>query len=794
MKYGSIVSAAVGCLVSAASLNAQTTNPPPAAPSDALLKKAGIRPIGDWQVDPVETAELNQIFASALKAANSIPIGPDSGAQRHAVNNELRAELENFLTEHPGSAYGPGLHVLLGKEARSVCGYSLAMEHFQSAFDTASGSPDPTAISIALDAGAGLSKLLALTGQIVELDALEARALQIRAGRPLWGDWKAARELRAWVLKHPTEAYKCGLYCLDQLGRLTQPGQFLPKNITETDFSTNGYTAADLLSIAGSAGLRIHAAAFTDTNSIPVPCILHLRSQHFVLVREQRGAFYEVIDLVAYGPRWLTAPDIVAEATGCVLVSDAVPPAHSATLVPIDPVAAAGYRGRCHTPVPTDHNDNGPCTSCSTCPPGAGGGDPGGPGGPGSPGSPGGPGGPPGRGGPGPNRSSPVHGGPVRETRAPQQPQPIAYSSCPTCSGMPTWLVSEPYLNLWLIDQPMAYTPAYGPAVDLTLARCERPQQDAFVLYYWHGARLGDDAGRWSCSWLSFAELSSDGYEVDLMLPAGGWALFAFTNSSTVSTVNYQQNLWLEKQGPSAGSSPAGVTNLVLHYPDGSQTSYGVEDTNFSNITGVFYMTAKTDPMGVSATFAYDANYYLQKVTAADGAYFTLSFNDAFYADYVTAVTNSYGTSVELAYDSRYHIHLTNITDTAGISSIIDYVDQNGDPGDLVTPYGTTLFYNNDNSFGGASQGVFDRFEEITNATGTIEFYGQINGYTNTDWTNFASAQIPTNTPVGTLDKDSGQRQERNTFYWNAQQFTPYVGTSLASFNWPIFMQGRIRH
>jgi RHS repeat-associated protein len=35
---------------------------------------------------------------------------------------------------------------------------------------------------------------------------------------------------------------------------------------------------------------------------------------------------------------------------------------------------------------------------------------------------------------------------------------------------------------------------------------------------------------------------------------------------------------------------------------------------------------------------------------------------------------------------------------------------------------------------------------------------------------------------------------QRNTFYWNAQQFSPYVGTGLLSFDYSIFKQGRIRH
>lgn len=734
-----ILFAAVFVLLSTGRLSAQTTNPPASASSQTPLEKAGIKPIGDWSVDPAETQELNQIYATALSAANSIPAGPDWSVQRHAVNNALREQLESFLVEHPNSAYGPGVHVSLGRQAVRVYSYSLAMSHYQKAFDTASGSADRTAIAIALEAGGGLAKLLALTGQIPELDALVAQAMQIRRGHPMGGDWKWASEMRRWVLKHPTEAYKCGLYCLDQLGRLTQPGQFFPKNITETPSSTNGFTAADLLGIAGRVGLSVHAAVITDTNNLPVPCILHLRSEHFLVLRQQRGAFYEVLDPVAYGPKWLTAADLLEEASGCVLVSEAVPPANAASLVSMSASDAASYRGRCHGGLPADQNDNGTCQS-SPCPPGTGGG--------------------------------------------------------PGCPGMPTWGVSEPYLNLWLFDSPITYKPAYGPAVDLNLARCARPQQSEVSGFYWLGAAFGDNYSRWSCSWLSFADQTSDGSEIDLMLPAGGWVIFDFPANSAYSSLNYRQNLWLEKQGPNAGSNPGAVTNLVLHYRDGSQISYGLVDTSDVSLAGIFYMTARTDPTGMSATFSYDSNFYLQTVTSADGTSFSLQFNDAGQPSFVTSVTSSYGASASFVYDSLWNIELTNITDSAGISSWISYQDNQGDPFLLVTPYGTTSFNNNDNDnlTGQTDNGVFDRIVEVTNAVGQVELYAQMNAYLQTDWPDFATSQIPTNTPVGTLDTDSGERQERNTFHWNVQQFAPYIGTDLNNFNWSIFMQGRIRH
>jgi hypothetical protein len=50
------------------------------------LKKFGVRPIGDWQVDPAETAELQNDFDQALAPANSIRPNPDSSAQRRAID------------------------------------------------------------------------------------------------------------------------------------------------------------------------------------------------------------------------------------------------------------------------------------------------------------------------------------------------------------------------------------------------------------------------------------------------------------------------------------------------------------------------------------------------------------------------------------------------------------------------------------------------------------------------------------------------------------------------------------
>ncbi len=223
----------------------QTTGP---TASVALLQKAGIKAVGSQPPDAAQTQELEAVFGATVAAASSIPPGPDAGAMRRAIDNELRAELETFVTNNPASAWTPSVHLLLARRAQLRCGYSLALDHYQMAFESVAGSTDPVALSLARDASGGLARLLALTGRVADFDALAAQVAQLGIER-LGSDWVWAQEMRECVGKHPAESYKCGLYCLDQLGRLTQPGQFLPKNITEHPSSTNGFTAADLLTV-----------------------------------------------------------------------------------------------------------------------------------------------------------------------------------------------------------------------------------------------------------------------------------------------------------------------------------------------------------------------------------------------------------------------------------------------------------------------------------------------------------------------------------------------------------------
>ena len=280
-----------------------------------------------------------------------------------------------------------------------------------------------------------------------------------------------------------SDSYNCGLLCLDELGRLTQPGQYNSQTIANTASSTNGFTAADLVRIGKSASLRLHAAMTSDLTNLPLPSIVHLRSEHFVVVREHRGAFYGVSDPVIGAPRWLLAGELANEATGCVIVSDAIPPQTSVALTPLDSSAAAGYRGR--IPGGGDHDDG--CDCCSD------------------------------------------DGGCCGA--------PVAFVS----EYLNLWVKDTP------LQYKAAYGPEVSLRLAYTDRRVGSVVSGAYWHGAQLGnLAAGTTDGLWGCSWLSFAELDSSENVVELMLPASGWATFTFSGGTT-SDMNYKHNLTLKK-------------------------------------------------------------------------------------------------------------------------------------------------------------------------------------------------------------------------------------------------------
>src|SRR5204862_5331776 len=96
-------------------------------------------------------------------------------------------------------------------------------------------------------------------------------------------------------------------------------------------------------------------------------------------------------------------------------------------------------------------------------------------------------------------------GGGNRPVRNPNLPDANSFwgndneATCSTCAGMPVWRVSEPDINLWIEDQPLAYRPALGPRISLLMGYKQRDEHAGDMGFFNFGSG-------WDCSWLSYVE------------------------------------------------------------------------------------------------------------------------------------------------------------------------------------------------------------------------------------------------------------------------------------------------
>ena len=244
----------------------------------------------------------------------------------------------------------------------------------------------------------------------------------------------------------------------------------------------------------------------------------------------------------------------------------------------------------------------------------------------------------------------------------------------PCDCGMPVWTVSEPYISLWLHDEPLGYQPALGPRVSFELSYKQREAAAGF------DTNIFSVGPKWNCSWLSYVAQDATGSNV-VYFAGGGQSTFLGTN-------DYLSNARL------TGDTNNGFT---LSYPDGSSQVYGFIVTNSSGAFQKAFLTQRADPQGQRLRFAYDPYnatslvIRLQSVTDADGWTNRVFYSETngYSTNLIRRVVDPFGRTCWLDYDSFGR--LTNITDVAGLSSSFAY-GNNTWITNLSTPYGSTAF------------------------------------------------------------------------------------------------------
>lgn len=242
---------------------------------------------------------------------------------------------------------------------------------------------------------------------------------------------------------------------------------------------------------------------------------------------------------------------------------------------------------------------------------------------------------------------------------------------------MPIWEVSEPYINLWMYDEPVGYQPGIGGRLAFKLAYKQRESRTMSPNFFGMG-------NLWDCSWLSYIEDDGIGLSASMAVPKGGQRSYTPDNN----TREFYSHTVLLRQTNNAGS----LTNFVISYSDGSKDTYGFVPSEHLDGNQVALLTSKADPFGHVTSYVYldtNSTVFLKYVIDTDGRTNTLSYTNIAYPAQITGVTDPFGRSAILRYNASGL--LTNVVDADGLSSSFGY-DASGWITNLTTPYGQTAF------------------------------------------------------------------------------------------------------
>jgi hypothetical protein len=94
--------------------------------------------------------------------------------------------------------------------------------------------------------------------------------------------------------------------------------------------------------------------------------------------------------------------------------------------------------------------------------------------------------------------------------------------------GLPIWRVSEPRINLWILDEPMGYQPPRGPRVAARIHHKQRGVQWDYCASIFNVSQ--NASVNWSFNWRTYLDVTDRGldypptyvfYEADLWIDGG---------------------------------------------------------------------------------------------------------------------------------------------------------------------------------------------------------------------------------------------------------------------------------
>ncbi len=599
-----------------------------------------------------------------------------------------KQDMLGYIAIHPSSPWNPAIRANLGIMCRQCGDYTGAFQLWSNAWQVTKTYTNGSGKAVGDVAAAHWSQLLSSLGRSNELAAL----FNETAGRSLNQQhlaelWRQSKEGYQTMLDHPSLAYRCGVFGLIHVAYALGITNAAIDSLKDLPSTGPGFSMAQLLTFSQQRSMGLSAVVRTNGTNLVVPSVVHWSQNHYAAITASNEDMYWVKDPTFGTGLWMSTAAINAEASGKFLVpSNQIPSGWRAmTQTEMDNTWGRGQPNNIE-----DWKDHG----CDMSPGGRG---------------------------------------------AP------AKAPCPPCAkGMPRWWVTEPYVNLWIADEPLSYTLSTGEKFSFRFTYKERrsiPSERTMLPTF--TARSTNTL--WEHNFLSHIQYWDPWYEARnpgglpqfsnwtamVFLPGGGVELYTSNSAAgDVTASDPRRRTRLEQVGsigknlgytgfPTNNYLCPSLTNILggfrLAYPDGSYDWYTLtipKNTPSLRTRSEALLTMRTDPFGRTTRICYEgvpvsnplgllpAFVRIKHIIDPDGRTNTFLYHDnigfpkqikAIYDPYnrsfSTTLFGALGSSINGAYYS--------FTDAAQNTTQFGYdpLNTNRLLHSIGTPYGTTFFY-----------------------------------------------------------------------------------------------------
>lgn len=566
-----------------------------------------------------------QIFRARVFEEPLVPLG---GEPSPVENAALAAALEQysrrsapddfssltaFVDAYPNSAWNAALLTDLGIEYYRTGHYSKALDAWRRAWELGKTVTDPRGKALADRAVGELAYMYGRLGRMIELETLLESVKDRAFSGPATEKIVGAREGLHNMRTRPEVSFRCGPLALHRVKLAVEPQNPRSDLVHAAQSTQQGCSLLQVAELSRKLGLEFQMAYRQPGAQFIVPCVVHLKLDHYAAMVRKEGDRYLLQDPTFGNDTWATREALEGESSGYFLIpSGRLPPGWR--VVDAREGETVWGKGNVGGPDPGPH---GPCDPASD---GAG-----------------------------------------------QCPQPD-----PACNGMATPRVHLLLVSLNINDQPVGYTPPVGPAVRFMVRYNQRDASPpanftysnlgpkwtfdwlsyitddpsnplADVTYYIMGGGTrtftGFDSNTQSYAFQLYDQTkltrtSPDAYE---MLSCDGTRkVFSQSDGSTGAP----RNVFLTQLIDPAGNAVSLTYDNDLRVVRITDAIGQITTISYEHPTDIHKITKVIDPFGRFATFDYDSAGRLVKITDVIGIISQFAYDAG---DFITTLTTPYG-------------------------------------------------------------------------------------------------------------------------------------------------------